>query len=129
MITGDITTENAPTIGLEDSIAVAARSMKSANSNLVVVLQDDKVVGILTERDIALGCPVEGHLSWQCEVFRHMTIQPDIIGRDADIIDAAILMIEKGLDYLPVVSGNEVVGALTSNDVFEARETEASYAL
>ncbi|MCI0440720.1 MAG: CBS domain-containing protein [Chloroflexi bacterium] len=128
MRVGEIIVDIAPVIGLDDTIAAAARVMRDANAScLTVVDGDSKVVGVMTERDMALGCLLEGHISWKCEVFRHMTIQAEAMSRDADIIDAAFVMIEKDISYLPIVEGGRVVGLVQSSDVFEAREREAAY--
>lgn len=108
------------------TLATAAREMDAHNvGSLVVTDQEDRIVGLLTDRDIALAIgrgsapdtPVD-------RVCIHSVLT---IGTDADVHDAAALMASKGVWRLPVIDDSgRPVGMLTLNDVlgYLAQETQ-----
>ena len=63
-------------VDLGTSVADAAAMMQERNTGCIVVVdvvENGAVVGIITERDMVLGCLIDGHTSWKCQVCRHMT--------------------------------------------------------
>lgn len=105
------------TIGCEESIAEAAFVMKETGSSCLVVVDGGKAAGVITERDMVLGCLLQSHVSWNCNVYRHMQAQADVISVNADAGDAAILMLDKDLAHLPVVERHKLVGMLSYDQV------------
>ena len=80
----------------------------------VVVSEGDRLVGIVTERDI-LRAVATGAIGGS--VADAMTHGPDTIGPDESAGQAAALMIHGGFRHLPVVDGNDVVGMLSIRDL------------
>jgi CBS domain-containing protein len=120
----EVMTLNIPSISLEDDIATAAGMMRDTDSSELVVLSGTKIVGVISERDITRGCVVEGHTAWQCSVYRHMTIQDAVISPDTHIGNAAIMMIDGDLSFLPVAEDGRLLGLVSSNDIFQAVDRE-----
>lgn len=81
----------------------------------VVVLEGERLAGILTERDIlkAVGRGDEETSS----VGDWMTRHPDTIEPSDSTDHAAVLMIHGGFRHLPVVEGGAVVGILSIRDL------------
>jgi CBS domain-containing protein len=103
---------------LDDPIADAAKAMRDHRVGCLVVVDEDEVCGVITERDIVVGCVVEGHASWECQVFRHMTVQSMTVHSDMALRDAAtILMIRTGISQLPVRDGDRIVGLVSSTEI------------
>ena len=69
----------------------------------------------VTESDLVLGCLIHGHVSWHCQVNRHMRVQAEVVRPETVLTDAVVMMIEAEIDNLPVVGpdGN-AVGLVTS---------------
>ncbi len=111
----DIMTRNVLTIAPDVSIAAAAQRMQEANVGCLVVAGSD-VQGIMTDRDIAVGCVAQAHDPRSCPVWRHMN-KPITAGPDVEILDAAHLMVEKRIKRLPVMDGGKLTGLVSFSDV------------
>ena len=111
---GEIMTPDV--LGLEPatSLVDAARRMHERRVGAVVVLDGQRLVGIVTERDV-LRAVATGAIGGS--VSDAMTHGPDTIGPDESAGQAAALMIHGGFRHLPVVDGNDVVGMLSIRDL------------
>ena len=100
----------APSTGLRD----AAGRMHERRVGAVVVLDGDRLVGILTERDVLRAVAtdrVDGPVS------DAMTRDPDTVEADEQAGQAAAVMIHGGFRHLPVVDGDTVVGMISIRDL------------
>lgn len=104
---------------IDDNILLkdAAKIMVSKGIGSLIVVKDDKIKGIITERDIMknvtrLDVPVKKVMSQ-----RVTSISPD-----ANIEDAADLMIANKVKRLPIVQNNKLVGIVTMTDVLAHHE-------
>jgi CBS domain-containing protein len=98
-------------------VVTVAQRMAERNVGAVLVLEDGRLAGIMTERDlmraVARGLG-EGTVVSEC-----MTTDPDTIAPDDTIEHAAVMMIHGGYRHLPVVDGDEVVGVLSIRDLVQ----------
>jgi CBS domain-containing protein len=97
-------------------VAVAQR-MADRNVGAVLVLEDGRLTGIMTERDLMRA--VARGLSHDTVVGDCMTADPDTIAPDDTIDHAAVMMIHGGYRHLPVVDGDDVVGVLSIRDLVQ----------
>ena len=97
-------------------VAVAQR-MADRNVGAVLVLEEGRLAGIMTERDLLRA--VARGLSDDAVVGECMTADPDTIAPDDTIEHAAVLMIHGGYRHLPVVDDDEVVGVLSIRDLVQ----------
>jgi CBS domain-containing protein len=81
----------------------------------VVILEHDRLVGILTERDILKA--VASERANESRVDEWMTSHPEVVGPDDSTDHAAALMIHGGFRHLPVVEGDRVVGIVSIRDL------------
>jgi CBS domain-containing protein len=96
-------------------IVAVAQRMADRNVGAVMVLEDGRLAGIMTERDLmrAVGRGLRDHaVAGEC-----MTANPDTIAPDDTIKHAAVMMIHGGYRHLPVVDGDDVVGVLSIRDL------------
>ena len=121
---GVIMDRDVHTIDLESSIAEAASRMKANNSDCLVVRQCEKVVGIITEHDMVIGCLAEGHISWKCRVANHVHIQDETVSPYMNVERTATLMIDNDVDYLPVVDHGQVIGLVHIHDLIGILDSE-----
>jgi CBS domain-containing protein len=98
-------------------VVAVARQMVDRNVGAVLVIEDGRLVGIMTERDLMRA--VARGLSDDAVVGECMTADPDTIAPDDTIEHAAVLMIHGGYRHLPVVDGEEVVGVLSIRDLVQ----------
>lgn len=116
----DIMSRNLITCAREETIAVAARKMREANIGCLVVTNSGTVLGIITDRDLAVNCIPGGHQAQQCQVANHMSNPVITASPSMDIIDAAKLMNEKMVKRLPVVESGQLVGLVSFSDISQA---------
>jgi citrate synthase len=104
------------TCAADDTLAAAAQVMQRADTGSVVVTDDGKVVGILTERDLlraaaAAGGPDHEHVRlW-------MTVRPDVLGPDERADTAWASLTSHRYRHLPVVDGDRCVGVVSLRDL------------
>ncbi len=94
--------------------AVAER-MVAKDVGAVLVTEGDRLVGILTERDILRA--VAGGITDETLVSDWMTRDPETMEPDETTQQAAVMMIHGGFRHMPIVDGEEVVGMLSIRDL------------
>lgn len=97
----------------------AARAMSAGGAGSVLVLQDDTLVGIFTERDIlrALGYSSSADLARVSPVSKWMSRDPVTIEADTAAAEALNRMLFGGFRHLPVMDGDAVVGMVSMRDL------------
>jgi CBS domain-containing protein len=99
----------------DTQLGEAARQMAERNVGTVLVLEAERLVGILTERDI-LRAVAAGWDEAQ-PVSGRMTHGPETIESSDTTEHAGVLMIHGGFRHLPVVDAGRVVGILSIRDL------------
>jgi CBS domain-containing protein len=95
----------------------AARRMCARRVGSILVMDGDRLAGILTERDILqVFVDDEGDRT----VESVMTAEPESVEQDADIDHARLVMLHGGFRHLPVFDGERVVGMLSMRDLIAA---------
>jgi CBS domain-containing protein len=92
-----------------------AQRMVARDVGAVLVLEGERLVGILTERDVLRA--VAGGIDDSTLVSDWMTRDPDTMDPDETTRHAATLMIHGGYRHLPIVDGEAVVGMLSIRDL------------
>ena len=112
---GDHMTRDLLTIESDAPLAEAARRMASRGVGAVVVLDGDRLAGIITERDVLKA--VAAGLRPEARVSEWMTRHPETVESTESTDHAASLMIHGGFRHLPVVDEEGVVGILSIRDL------------
>ena len=123
----DVMTSDLKTVEAGDKVEDAAKIMAEADIGAVVVVDDGKVAGIVTDRDITVRVVAAGENPSKTKVSDAASGGADTVEADASIDDAVKLMREKDIRRLPVVEGDEPVGIVTLGDI--AKEQDADSAL
>jgi CBS domain-containing protein len=97
-------------------LAQAAERMSDRGVGAILVLSNDSVSGILTERDV-LRAVADGIDEASTVVRDRMTANPETLDADDTTEHAAVLMIHGGFRHLPVMDHGEVVGVLSIRDL------------
>src|SRR3990170_4196158 len=113
-----------------DSMKKAMDLLKEHEIRHLPVLKDgEKLVGILSERDIKQASPSPAtaleireiyYLLDKVKVKQIMTRRVFTVSSNASIEEAALIMREKKIGCLPVVDGGRLVGILTETDILDA---------
>ena len=112
----DLMTSPALTCTAGTSLAGAADAMRAADTGSVVVTEEGKVVGILTERDL-LKAAAAGSEPRREPVRMWMTARPDVLGPDERVDAAWASLTSHHYRHLPVVEGDRCVGVVSLRDL------------
>lgn len=105
-------------------IGEAARQMAARNVGTVLVFEGERLIGILTERDI-LRAVAAGWVEAQ-PVSSRMTHAPETIESTDTTEHAAVLMIHGGFRHLPVLDGGAVAGIVSIRDLMRVALDDAA---
>lgn len=112
-------TKQAIIISVPENISVldALKVMTEKNISAVLVMENEKLQGIFTERDYARKIILQGKSSKDTLIKEAMTANPITI-KFSDSIDHCMeLMTDKHIRHLPVVENGEVKGMVSIGDV------------
>ena len=126
----DVMTPNPKTVKPTDDIQVAAQIMRDEDAGSVPVVEDGRVVGIVTDRDIVIRAVADG--DFDCTV-DDVASDDVICGKPGmSTADAAELMSEHQVRRLPVVDEDDrLVGIVSLGDlaVKEGRDSRTGETL
>lgn len=114
----DVMSPHVRVIGPDDTVQQAARIMRDQNVGALPVGEGDKLVGMLTDRDVALRLVAEGRDPARTKVREVMTPDVRYIFEDEELGHAAENMAEQNVRRLPVVNRDKrLVGVLSLGDL------------
>lgn len=112
----DVMTPNPKTVQLTDDLQTAARIMRDEDTGAVPVLEDGRVVGMVTDRDIVIRAVADG--DYQCTIDDIVTDDVVCATPEMSTADVAELMSEHQIRRLPVVDDDErLVGIVSIGDI------------
>lgn len=109
-------TKNVVTVSPNDTLQKAIELMSKRGIGSVVVVENNRVVGILTEKDI-IKALAKGVKLRKARIASYMTKNVATIEPDAEISAAVDVMRVRSIRHLPVVSGGYPVGVVSARDV------------
>jgi CBS domain-containing protein len=101
------------TVASTDTVYHALEVMAEFNVGAVLVTEDDKYVGIFTERDYARKVILKGRDSRSTPVQDIMTREMVTVTPDATVEQCAATMIQRKVRHLPVVENGRMVGMVS----------------
>jgi CBS domain-containing protein len=110
-----------------DSLATAARRMRDADVGALPVRGDDnRLVGMLTDRDIVVKAIAAGLDPKECTVRALIDSEPVCVAAQDEIERAAAIMAEHQIRRLPVTDGDVLVGMVAQADLARVLPPEHS---
>ena len=121
----DYMTSNPETLTPEDRLLDAELLVRRAGIRHMPVVSEDRLVGLLTERDVRRYAPSILHSTPEQynEIFENtlvdkvMTKEVTTIGPEATLAEAAAQLYAKHRGCLPVMDGERVIGIITRRDL------------
>jgi CBS domain-containing protein len=115
----DVMTTNPSSVESSASVADAARLMRDEDVGLVPVVDSGRLVGTVTDRDIAIRVVAEGKDAQSTTVRDVASTDLVTIDPSQDLQEAVRLMGRHQVRRLPVVEGDRLVGIVAQADVAE----------
>jgi CBS domain-containing protein len=118
MLLRDVMTRGVENVPHDATITVAAERMKALDVGVLPVCQNDRVVGMITDRDITIRAVAEGCDPKQTSVAEAMSKDLVYCYEDESVESAAKLMEEKQIRRLPIFDrNNRAVGIVSLGDL------------
>jgi len=117
VIVRDVMSKNVKVVRLDSSVKEVVATMNKFDIGSIVVVQGNRPVGIITERDI-LRRIVQPCLPPETLTARQVMTSPLLtMGETASIDEAAKLMAKENVKKLPVMAKQKLVGIVTLTDI------------
>ncbi len=129
MIVSKWMSKRVVTVDESDTLSEAINTLKRNHVRRLPVLRDNKLVGIVSDRDLKEAAPsrVTSLDMWELHYLLSKVKVKDLMKRriitispDSTIEKAAMLMFDNKIGGLPVVENEELIGIITEHDVFNA---------
>ena len=113
----------------DKSVLDAIKLMAEKKIGALLVMENEKLVGIISERDYARKVILQGKSSKQTPVRDIMTANVHRILPEQTVEDCMEIMTEKRFRHLPVLEGEKVVGVLSIGDLVKAIIAEQQFTI
>lgn len=112
----DIMTSDVETCSLRDNIYEVSLKMKELNVGVIPIVENERLVGIITDRDIVLRCIAEKNPP-SSKVEEVMSDNLFTVSPDTTTQEVARIMAKEQIRRLPVVENGKLVGIVALGDL------------
>ena len=113
----------------DDTVLDAIKMLAEKDIGALIVIKDDKPVGIFTERDYARNVYLKGKSSLDT-VVRDVMVAPVICVKPDQTVDECMaLMTAKRFRHLPIMDGDELVGMVSIGDLVKSVIAEQQFTI
>ena len=113
----------------DDTVLDAIKMLAEKDIGALIVIKDDKPVGIFTERDYARNVYLKGKSSLNTAV-RDVMVAPVICVKPDQTVDECMaLMTAKRFRHLPIMDGDELVGMVSIGDLVKSVIAEQQFTI
>ncbi len=113
----------------EKSVYDAVKKMAEHEVGALLVLADDQLAGILSERDYARKIILQGRRSRETEVREIMTPEPFTVSPEDSVDTCMQLMTERRVRHLPVLEAGKLVGLVSIGDVVKSIMSQQAFVI
>ena len=115
------------TIGPDAPVLDSLKLMAEKNIGALLVVENDKLVGIVSERDYARKVILHGKSSHDTPVREIMTTRVVCVQPENTAEECMALMTDKHTRHLPVIEGEKLVGVLSIGDLVKETISEQQF--
>ena len=125
-IVGDVQ-KQVHTIGTEATVQAAITIMSSEKISALPVVEDEKLVGIISERDYVRKIASQKIPAWSVKIHEIMTKDVITVTNDDPIKHCMTLMTENRIRHLPVLENQKLITIISITDVVRLLNKETAY--
>lgn len=127
----DVMTSEVITANADSTLQEIAIMMRAEDTGAIPVVEEDELLGLITDRDIVIRCVAEGRDPAEVVAEDILTEALEVVDTDTDVAEALELMGRHQIRRLPVVENGELVGMVSIGDlaVKQGDEQETGEAL
>jgi signal-transduction protein with cAMP-binding, CBS, and nucleotidyltransferase domain len=116
----EIMSKNVVKVNYEISALEISKIMiKRGISSVVIIDNKDKIIGIVTEKDLIKEICAKNHLANTLTAAKVMSSPLITISKNSTINDATKLMVEKKIKHLAIHENNDIIGIITTYDLIK----------
>jgi len=108
----------------ETTVSKAAKLMAGRNVGAVMVVEDERLVGIFTERDAVVRVMARGRDARATQLADVMTAPPLTVDPDKTFGYALLMMHENGFRHVPVIENGKPVGIVSARNALDPEMEE-----
>jgi len=108
----------------ETTVSKAAKLMARKRVSAVMVVEDERLVGIFTERDAVFRVIAKGRDADKTRLSSVMTKAPKSVDADKSFGYALLMMNENGFRHVPVVENGKPIGIVSSRNALDPEMEE-----
>jgi CBS domain-containing protein len=117
------------TIDSSASVFEALKLMAEKEIGSLIVIQDEKIVGLFSERDYARNIILKGRTSKETQVNMIMSSQVIAVKPEQTTEECMAIMTEKRVRHLPVMKEEKIVGIISIGDLVKAIIEEQQFVI
>jgi CBS domain-containing protein len=124
----EVMTEDVVVMPTSATLAEAGREMRERDIGNVIVLEDETVAGILTDRDIVIRAVADGRSPGETTVGEIATRDPETLRPEDTVEDAIRIMRDKAVRRLPIVEDGRPIGIVSIGDLAVEHDSDSALA-
>lgn len=117
------------TISPDTRVFDGLKLMADKGVGALVVVEEEKVVGIFSERDHARKVDLDGRCSQKCFIRQVMSDDVSFITPEASVDEAMAIMTESRCRHLPVMENDQLIGMVSIGDLVKASLDEKDFVI
>lgn len=122
----DVASGRVAVVQSNQTIQSVANEMLNERSPCAVIYEEEKIVGLITDRDMTKRVIAHG-VSTDSLISEVMTLSPLTVKPDDLVLHAASMMMQFNIRNLPVVANNTVIGLLTTSHLVQNHRVQAIF--
>jgi CBS domain-containing protein len=116
-------------VGPNATVFEALKLMADKNTGVVLVLEQGKVEGILSERDCVRRLDLQGRTARDTQVKDIMTSKVLYVQAGQTLEECVAIMIDKNIRHLPVFEGEKLIGLISARDALKEMVDEQKFTI
>ena len=117
------------TVSEDDSVFEAIQRLIEDNIGAVVVMHEDELIGIMSERDVTRNVAFAGKQAADTKVGDVMTRDVLYVRPDQTVEECMALMTDKAIRHLPVVERGRMIGIVSIGDLVDLLISEKQFVI